>query len=60
MTSGELSGEESAGLLFIGLGLVDPREFLARVYGAKEEPQPQVVVAFGLRMTNCAPCKSSL
>lgn len=26
----------------------------------KEEPQPQVVVAFGLRITNCAPCRSSL
>ena len=25
----------------------------------KEEPQPQVVVAFGLRMTNCAPSRSS-
>jgi hypothetical protein len=25
----------------------------------KEEPQPQVVVAFGLRITNCAPCKPS-
>ena len=26
----------------------------------KEEPQPQVVVAFGLRITNCAPSRSSL
>ena len=26
----------------------------------KEEPQPQVVDAFGLRMTNCAPLTSSL
>ncbi len=25
----------------------------------KDEPQPQVVVAFGLRMTNCAPSRSS-
>ena len=25
-----------------------------------EDPQPQVVLAFGLRMTNWAPCKSSL
>jgi hypothetical protein len=25
-----------------------------------DEPQPQVVVAFGLRMTNCAPCKPSV
>ena len=23
-------------------------------------PQPQVVAAFGFRMMNCAPCKSSL
>ncbi len=26
----------------------------------KEDPQPQVVVALGFLMTNCAPCKSSL
>ena len=26
----------------------------------KEEPHPQVVVALGLRITNCAPDKSSL
>ena len=25
-----------------------------------DEPQPQVVAAFGLRMTNCAPSMSSL
>jgi hypothetical protein len=25
-----------------------------------EEPHPQVVVALGFLMTNCAPCKSSL
>jgi murein DD-endopeptidase MepM/ murein hydrolase activator NlpD len=25
-----------------------------------EEPQPQVVLAFGFLMTNCAPCRSSL
>ena len=25
----------------------------------KEEPQPHVVVAFGLRITNCAPCRPS-
>lgn len=25
----------------------------------KEEPQPQVVVALGLRITNCAPSRSS-
>ena len=25
-----------------------------------DDPQPQVVVAFGLRITNWAPCKSSL
>ena len=29
-------------------------------YTEKDEPQPQVVVAFGLRITNCAPSKSSL
>ena len=27
---------------------------------ANEEPQPQVVVAFGLRITNCAPCRPSV
>jgi len=40
-----------------------PCRFLLRdrlAYGAKEEPHPQVVVALGLRITNCAPCKSSL
>ena len=26
----------------------------------KDEPQPQVVFAFGLRITNCAPCRLSL
>jgi hypothetical protein len=25
-----------------------------------EDPHPQVLVAFGFLMTNCAPCKSSL
>ena len=25
-----------------------------------DEPQPQVVFAFGLRITNCAPCRLSL
>jgi hypothetical protein len=25
----------------------------------KDEPQPQVVFAFGLRMTNCAPLSDS-
>jgi hypothetical protein len=25
-----------------------------------DEPQPQVVVAFGFLITNCAPCRSSL
>jgi hypothetical protein len=29
-------------------------------YGVNEEPQPQVVVALGLRITNCAPSRSSL
>ena len=34
-----------------------------RVLGAqavKDDPQPQVVVAFGFLITNCAPCRSSL
>ena len=31
-----------------------------RNYTENEEPQPQVVLALGLRMTNCAPCRSSL
>ena len=26
----------------------------------KEDPQPQVLVAFGFLITNCAPCRSSL
>jgi len=29
-------------------------------YTENEEPQPQVVLALGLRMTNCAPSRSSL
>jgi hypothetical protein len=29
-------------------------------YTENEEPHPHVVVAFGLRMMNCAPDKSSL
>jgi hypothetical protein len=29
-------------------------------YTLNEEPQPQVVLALGFRMTNCAPCRSSL
>ncbi len=29
-------------------------------YAENEDPQPQVVFAFGLRMTNWAPCRSSL
>ena len=31
-----------------------------RNYTENEEPQPQVVLALGLRMTNCAPSRSSL
>ena len=31
-----------------------------RDYAENEDPQPQVVLAFGLRMTNWAPCRSSL
>lgn len=31
-----------------------------KYYMEKEEPHPQVVDALGLRITNCAPCKSSL
>ena len=31
-----------------------------RAHTANEEPQPQVVFAFGLRITNCAPCRLSL
>lgn|GEM_PF-2899251 len=30
------------------------------VQTVKEDPQPQVVVAFGLRMTNWAPCSPSV
>lgn len=30
------------------------------VQAEKEEPQPQVEVAFGLRMTNCEPSKPSV
>lgn len=29
-------------------------------YTEKDEPQPQVVSAFGLRMTNCEPCRLSV
>ena len=29
-------------------------------YTENDDPQPQVVWAFGLRMMNCAPCRSSL
>ncbi len=29
-------------------------------YAEKLEPQPQVVVALGFLITNCAPCRSSL
>ena len=29
-------------------------------YTEKLEPQPQVVVAFGFLMTNCAPCRAPL
>ena len=32
----------------------------AETQTVKLDPQPQVVVAFGLRMTNCAPSRSSL
>jgi hypothetical protein len=31
----------------------------AAAHAANEEPQPQVVVAFGLRITNCAPSSPS-
>ena len=30
-----------------------------RTYTVNEEPQPQVVFAFGLRITNCAPLSDS-
>lgn len=34
--------------------------FSEQNYTENDDPQPQVVDAFGLRMTNCAPCRSSL
>lgn len=36
------------------------QSLLAGGQAEKLEPQPQVLVAFGFLMTNCAPCKSSL
>lgn len=47
-------------------GLYLPRRLQLRmklnlsVQTVKEDPQPQVVVAFGLRMTNWAPCSPSV
>ena len=32
----------------------------ALAHTVKDDPQPQVVLAFGLRITNCAPCRLSL
>ena len=32
----------------------------ATAHTVNEEPQPQVVLAFGLRITNCAPLNDSL
>ena len=34
--------------------------FGRRRYAENEDPHPQVVLALGLRMTNCAPSRSSL
>lgn len=39
---------------------LDHLTFSQHYHAEKEEPQPQVVVAFGLRITNCAPDTSSL
>jgi len=42
-------------------GKRDARGLRARAaHTVNEEPQPQVVLAFGLRITNCAPCRLSL
>ncbi len=44
-----------------GLMLFNIRPFLnGSTQTENEDPQPQVVVALGFLMTNCAPCKSSL
>lgn len=32
----------------------------SRIYTAKDEPQPQVVAALGLRITNWEPCNPSV
>ena len=42
-----------------GFGIGQDHRPSVSAYTENEEPQPQVVVAFGLRMMNCAPDKSS-
>jgi len=37
----------------------NPTELLSVVQAEKEEPHPQVVVAFGFLITNCAPSRFS-
>ena len=37
-----------------------PARRASRAQAEKDDPQPQVVVAFGFLITNCAPCRSSL
>lgn len=49
-------GEGARGLGQGGFGGAHTRS----VQTPNEEPQPQVVFAFGLRITNCAPCRLSV
>ena len=52
-TAGPMNDERTQMRPFAGTAGVDQ-------VGEKEEPQPQVVTALGLRMTNWAPSMSSL
>src|SRR3984893_5125328 len=48
-----------AGCRGVGRGKRQPRAWGQVQAAAKDEPQPQVVVACGLRITNCAPSRPS-
>jgi hypothetical protein len=61
---GAIGGRTGEGI--VGWKFDHGREYLTRHafrdarYAENELPQPQVVLAFGLRIENCAPCRLSL
>ena len=59
-TFDEATNEDDTAMVKDGVTLlIDPMSYQYLVGAENEEPQPQVVVAFGFLITNCAPSSPS-